>query len=59
MLLEMVKKLLVRGNGVLNISEIEDISVYKVLSVIASLEINLMSQSEYYDILEVDELCSF
>jgi len=54
-----IKKLLVRGNGISDISKIEGISVSKVLSVIASLEINLTPQSDYYDILEVDELWSY
>ena len=43
----------------MDISEIEDISVSKVLSVIASLDINLTPQLDYYDILEVDELWSY
>lgn len=58
-ILDKIKRLLVRGNGVLDISEIEGVSASKVLSVIASLEIHLTPQLDYYDILEVDELWSY
>ena len=54
-----IKRLLVSGKGVLDIPEIEGVSVSKVLSVIASLEINLTPQLDYYDILKVDELWSY
>ena len=58
-LYQRIRKMLVRGVGIRDISEIEDISPDKVLSVLASSHAVITPQKDYYECLEVDEFWTY
>jgi IS1 family transposase/transposase-like protein len=54
-----VRLSLVRGVGIRDIAEIEEISTDKVLSVLANSDEVLLPQKSYYECLEVDEFWTY
>ena len=54
-----IKRMLSRGCSITDISEIEQISLGKVLSVVKSLNYDIHPQQTHYETLEVDELWSY
>lgn len=51
--------MLVRGSGIRDIADIEEISINKVLSILANSHDVITPQKDYYDCLEVDELWTY
>ena len=58
-LIHKILMLLVRGVGIRDISEIERISIKKVLSVLVSSKHTLKFRQSHYDSLEVDEFWTY
>ena len=54
-----ILKMLVRGVGIRDVSDIEDISVKKVLSVLVNSKQIITPKQPHYDSLEVDEFWTF
>ena len=55
----MIKKMLVRGMGIRDISAVLKISVGKVLKTLKSSRYEIKPQKKHYDILEVDEFWTY
>jgi len=51
--------MLVRGVGIRDIAEIEDISIKKVLSVLTNSEKIIKPKKSFYNALEVDEFWTY
>jgi IS1 family transposase len=51
--------MLVRGSGIRDIADIEEISINKVLSILANSHDVITPKKDYYDCLEVDELWTY
>jgi predicted CXXCH cytochrome family protein len=54
-----IKKMLVRGVGVRDIAAIEGISIFKILSVLVSLNYLIVPKHRHYAALEVDEFWTY
>ena len=54
-----IEKMLVRGVGIRDAAEIEDVSTDKVLSVLANTDHVILPKKKYYDCLEVDEFWTY
>jgi predicted CXXCH cytochrome family protein len=54
-----IKKMLVRGLGIRDISAIEGISIFKILSVLVSLNYLIVPKQRHYAALEVDEFWTY
>jgi len=56
---DMIKIMLVRGNGIRDISEILKISVWKVLKTLTSTKYQIKPARKHYDCLEIDEFWTY
>ena len=54
-----ITKMLVRGCGITDIAEIEEVSIKKVLSVLTGTHVVLEPKKAHYDQLEVDEFWTY
>ena len=54
-----IKKMLVRGCGVRDIAEIEQVSLWTVLASIAAIKEPIPLHNKHYDTIEIDELWSY
>jgi len=54
-----IRRMLVRGVGIRDISEIEEVSTGKVLSILANSDDVIRPKKQYYERLEVDELWTY
>ncbi len=54
-----VRLMLVRGVGIRGISEIEGISIRKVLSVLVNSAVSIQAKSSHYDKIEIDEFWTY
>lgn len=58
-LVNKIKKMLVRGLGIRDIAEIEEVSTHKVLSVLVNFKEKIKPKKNFYEELEVDEFWSY
>ena len=54
-----IELMLVRNVGIRDIAEIENVSIYTVLSVLTKSDKRITPKQKYYDVLEVDEFWTY